>query len=211
MSPERATAVVLVLFALLVPGPAAAQVPLAPETPSILFWTSQQQSEWYRAIESVSKVDTVKRGDRVHPLPKADRQIDVAFEYGGKTLTVADYMQAYNVSGLLVLRDGKILLERYGLGRKPEDRWTSFSVAKSVTSTLVGAAIQDGKIKSLATPVTQHIPESKGSRYEGVTVRQLLMMSSGVRWNEDYTDPKSDVAQSVRLAVEPAPTRCCAT
>ena len=79
----------------------------------------------------------------------------------------------------------------------------SFSVAKSVTSTLVGAAIQDGKIKSLSAPVTDYIPELKGSGYDGVTVRQLLMMSSGVKWNEDYTDPKSDVAQSATLPIEP--------
>ena len=107
-------------------------------------------------------------------------------------------MKAYNVSGLMVLKDGKVVLERYGLGRQPQDRWTSFSVAKSVTSTLVGAAIQDGKIKSLDDPVTPYIPELKGSGYDGVTVRQMLTMSSGVKWNEDYTDPNSDVARAGR-------------
>jgi CubicO group peptidase (beta-lactamase class C family) len=104
-------------------------------------------------------------------------------------------MEAYRVSGLLVIQDGRVLLEKYGLGRGPKDRWTSFSVAKSVTATLVGAAIQDGHIKSLKTPVTDILPELKGSAYEGVTLRQLLMMSSGVRWNEDYSDPNSDVAK----------------
>lgn len=193
----------LALAAALVGGVADAQVPLDPKTPSILVWTPQQQSDWYRNIESVFRVETVKRGDKVHPLPKADKQIDFSFEYGGKTWTVDDYMKAYNVSGVVVVKDGKVVLERYGLGRKPEDRWTSFSVAKSVTSTLVGAAIQDGKIKGLGAPVTDYIPELKGSAYDGVTVRQLLMMSSGVKWNEDYVDPKSDVAQSTTLPLEP--------
>src|SRR5262249_13519487 len=82
----------------------------------------------------------------------------------------------------------------YGLGRKPEDRWVSFSVTKAITSTLVGAAIRDGKIKSLDDAVTLYIPELKGSAYDGVSIRQLLTMSSGVKWNEDYTDPNSDVA-----------------
>ncbi|MFN9711884.1 MAG: serine hydrolase domain-containing protein, partial [Alphaproteobacteria bacterium] len=145
----------------------------------------------------------VKRGDRVHPLPMAKRQIDVTFDYGGKTWTADTFMKANNVSGVLILKDGKLLMERYGMGRKPGDRWTSFSVAKSVTSTLVGAAIQDGKIRSLEAPVTEYIPELKGSGYDGVSVRQLLMMSSGVAWNEDYTDPKSDVAQSTTMKVEP--------
>jgi CubicO group peptidase (beta-lactamase class C family) len=112
-------------------------------------------------------------------------------------------MKAYRVSGLLAVKDGKIVLERYGLGRKPADRWTSFSVAKSVTSTLVGAAIQDGKIKSLEAPVTDYIPELKGSAYEGVSVRQMLMMSSGVKWNEDYVDANSDVAQAGTKMLEP--------
>ncbi len=76
-----------------------------------------------------------------------------------------------------------------------DQRWTSFSVAKSVTSTLVGAAIQDGKIKSLHEPATTYIPQLKGSGYDCVTVRQLLMMSSGVKWNESYSDPNSDVGR----------------
>jgi CubicO group peptidase (beta-lactamase class C family) len=106
-------------------------------------------------------------------------------------------------TGLIVLKDGRIVLERYGLGRRPQDRWTSFSVAKSVTSTLVGAAIQDGYIKSLDAPVTDYIRELKGSAYEGVTIRQLLTMTSGVKWNEDYSDPHSDVAQAGGAILEP--------
>lgn len=184
-------------------GAASAQVPTRPDIPSILVWTPQQQSDWYRDIESVYRVETVKRGDKVGPLPTAPTQVDFSFDYGGKRWSVDDYMKAHNVSGVLILKDGKIVLERYGLGRKPDDRWTSFSVAKSVTSTLVGAAIKDGKIKSLAAPVTDYIPELKGSGYDGVTVRQLLMMSSGVAWNEDYTDPRSDVARSATLPLEP--------
>src|SRR3546814_2634731 len=81
------------------------------------------------------------------------------------------------------------------LGYGPEGRWTSFSVAKSFTSTLVGAAVKDGYIKSLDDKVSAYIPGLKGSAYDDVSVRQLLTMTSGVKWNEDYTDPKSDVAQ----------------
>jgi CubicO group peptidase (beta-lactamase class C family) len=68
-------------------------------------------------------------------------------------------------------------------------------VAKSVTSTLVGAAIKDGKIKSLDDPITLYLPDLKASAYEGVTLRQLITMTSGVKWNEDYSDPNSDVAK----------------
>ncbi|HEY8003118.1 MAG TPA: serine hydrolase [Phenylobacterium sp.] len=170
---------------------------------SILTWSPHQQEVGYRTIEKIFKTHTIRRGKTVHLLPMATRQIDPTFTYDGKTWTIDEYMKAYRVSGLLVLKDGKVVLERYGLGRKPSDRWTSFSVAKSLTSTLVGAAIQDGKIKSIDDPVTRYIPELTGSAYEGVSVRQMLMMSSGVKWNEDYTDPKSDVAQAGGSVLEP--------
>lgn len=193
----------LLLAATLGAAPAFAQTPIKPDTPSILFWRGDTQASGYRTIERIYETHVIRRGPHVHPLPKAAKTIAPTWSHEGKQWDVASYMAANRVSGLLVLKDGKILLERYGLGRKPTDRWTSFSVAKSVTSTLVGAAIQDGKIKSLASPVTDYIPELKGSAYEGVTVRQMLMMSSGVQWNEDYADPKSDVAQAGTKMLEP--------
>ncbi|HEX3365498.1 serine hydrolase [Phenylobacterium sp.] len=169
----------------------------------ILNWRGEKQAKGFRDIEHIFKTNTVKRGAKVHRLPVAAKPIAPTFTYDGKTWTIDAYMQAYRVSGLLVLKDGKIVLEKYALGRKPTDRWTSFSVAKSVTSTLVGAAIQDGKIRSIDDPVTRYVPELKGSAYEGVTVRQMLMMSSGVKWNENYTDPNSDVAKAGGSVTEP--------
>lgn len=181
-------------------GVATAQVPIDPTSKAgianILTWEGEQQSVGFRTIEKILKTHTIARGTAVRELPESDRQIAPTFTHAGRTYTVDTYMAAYRVSGVLVLKDGKVILEKYGLGRGPADRWTSFSVAKSLTSTLVGAAIQDGYIKDLGDPITRYIPDLKGSAYEGVTVRQMLMMSSGVKWNEDYTDPKSDVAQA---------------
>jgi hypothetical protein len=175
---------------------------LPPKGKSILFWTPAEQAVGYRSMEDVGPVAVIKRGGKVRPLPHArGPEPLITFSYGGKSYDTDSYMKAYNVSGILIVKDGRILLERYGLGRTPKDRWTSFSVAKSVTSTLVGAAIKDGYIKSVNDPVVNYIPDLKGSAYEGVTVRHLLTMTSGVRWNEDYTDPNSDVA---RAGQEPA-------
>jgi CubicO group peptidase (beta-lactamase class C family) len=98
-------------------------------------------------------------------------------------------------AALLIVHDGKLRLERYGLGFDADGRWTSFSVAKSLTSTLVGAAIRDGYIRSMEDKVSDYIPQMKGSAYDDVSIRQLLTMTSGVRWNEDYADPNSDVAR----------------
>jgi CubicO group peptidase (beta-lactamase class C family) len=110
-------------------------------------------------------------------------------------LDVDAYMQAQRNAGLVVLHRGQLRLERYGLGFDAQGRWTSFSVAKSLTATLVGAAVRDGHIKSMDDKVSDYVQELKGSAYDDVTLRQLLTMTSGVQWTEDYSDPNSDVAK----------------
>src|SRR6218665_122133 len=167
----------------------------------VLFWSFEQQKAGYPHMEDEFASRRVQRGATVSTLPVAARPLDITFKVDGKTWTVDDYMTRNRAAGLLVLKDGQVVLERYGLGQTPQMRWTSFSVAKSFSSTLVGAAIRDGKIASLEDPITTYLSGLKGSAYEGVTVRQLLNMSSGVRWNEDYADPDSDVA---RFTAEPS-------
>ncbi len=183
--------------ALIVAGAAAsAQVAITPDNATklrqvgaeVLFWSQQQRDQNFREMEKIFPGHVVKAGKKVLPLPS------------GKPLAITEgdietAMTDLNMAGLIVVQDGKVRLERYGLAYGPEGRWTSFSVAKSFTSTLVGAAIRDGYIKSLDDPVTRYIPDLAGGGYDGVTVRQLLTMTSGVKWNEDYTDPKSDVAR----------------
>lgn len=181
----------------------AADPPPPPAGGAILAWTPEQQRYGYRNMEKITPVHIVPRGAQVRELPLADSQVDPKWMWRDQPQTVATYMAAMNTSAVVVLKDGKIVLERYGLDRKPDERWTSFSVAKSVTATLVGAAIKDGKIKSLDDAVTDYIPELKDGAYEGVTVRQLLTMTSGVKWNEDYTDLNSDVARAGVTPGEP--------
>jgi CubicO group peptidase (beta-lactamase class C family) len=138
-------------------------------------------------------VRVVKHGDKVRDLPQAKAPLrSVRFESGGKTYDLFDYLSLNRVAGLLVLKNGEIALEDYELGAGPETRWTSFSMAKSVVSTMVGAALKDGSIASLDDPVTKYVPALKGGAYEGVTVRNVIQMASGVKWDETYTDPKSD-------------------
>ncbi len=184
-------------------GAAPADPPLPPGGAAILTWTPEQQAFGYKNMEKIAPVRVIKRGETVHPLPLASAQIDATFTAGDKSYNTESYMREFRASGVLVIKNGRIVLERYGLGRGPKDRWTSFSVAKSVTSTLIGAAVKDGKIKSLDDRVTQYIPELKGSAYDDVTVRQLITMTSGVKWNESYTDPNSDVAKVGLSILEP--------
>ena len=159
-----------------------------------LFWTPQEQLLGYRNIEKIFKTRTIARGTRVAPLTSAPTTLDVRFESNGATWTTDTFMEKTNVAGLLVVHRDRIVFERYRLGYSADQRWTSFSVGKSMSSTLAGAALKDGAIKSLEDPVTNYLPGLKGSAYEGVTVRHLLNMTSGVKWNEDYGDPASNVA-----------------
>lgn len=165
----------------------------------VLFWSDAQREERFRVMEQWFAGHEVPAAATPRALPKgeplsAELQADLA-----------KLMAESNAAGIMVLKDGKIRYEAYGLGLGPQERWTSFSVAKSFTSTLLGAAIKDGFIASLDDPVTKYIPGLAGSAYEGVTVRQLATMTSGVKWNEDYTDPNSDVAQMARFVVEYGP------
>jgi CubicO group peptidase (beta-lactamase class C family) len=166
----------------------------ASKAAAILTWPAAQREQYITALDSFFLTRTVKAGphphvlDRGRPLP--------AFEPAGQRANDFDrFMDAQRVRGVLVLQDGKVRLERYAPPHSTATRWNSFSVAKSITSTLVGAAIKDGYIKSLDDPVTRYITGLRGSAYDDVTVRQLLTMTSGVKWNEDYTDVNSDVAR----------------
>jgi CubicO group peptidase (beta-lactamase class C family) len=166
-----------------------------PKAEGLLRWSGDDQVSGFRNIEAIFPTRTVKRGTMVKPLPLAPEQISPVYRLGDESGSVDDYMARDRVAGLLVISKGRIVLEKYGQGQKPADRWISFSIAKSVTSTLLGAAIKDGKIKSVDDHVTAYIPELKGSAYDGVTLRQVLAMRSGAQWNEDYVDPNSDVGR----------------
>ena len=160
-----------------------------PTDRDVLSWSQSQREAAFRALD---RLPILAEAARITPSPTP-----LALPAGAplEIPGLDDYMKEQNTAGLVIVQDGKIRVERYGLGFSATGRWTSFSVAKSFTSTLVGAAIQDGFIKSLDDTVSRYIPDLRGSAYDGVSIRQLLMMTSGVRWNEDYEDPEADVAK----------------
>ncbi len=161
-----------------------------PHNKDLLFWTQAQRDAAFRVLDRLpllAKARDVPPGGAATPLPPGPPL--------KLPLDVDAYMAGQRSSALLVVQDGKLRLERYGLGFDGGGRWTSFSVAKSATSLLVGAAIRDGHIRSMDDKVSAYLPEMKGSAYDDVSVRQLLTMTSGVQWSEDYADPESDVAK----------------
>ena len=161
-----------------------------PKDTNILFWDQQQRDAGFKVLDELSlmvKSRTIIPSGNVKELPM------------GMPLNLNVDMDAFfedqRLSGALILHKGQIRYERYGIGHSPEKRWTSFSVAKSFTSTLVGIALKDGDINSLDDSVSTYIDGLKGSVYDDVSILQLLTMTSGVAWNESYTEPDSDVAK----------------
>ena len=162
----------------------------APTNRDLLFWSVPQRDAAFRALDRISllaKWHVIPASSTPKPLPQGE-PLKLPIDLDA-------YMASQRSAAIVVLQGGKLRIERYGLDFDKDGRWTSFSVAKSFTSTLVGAALRDGFIKSMDDKVSDYIPDMKGSAYDDVSVRQLLTMTSGVRWNEDYGDPKSDVAQ----------------
>ena len=169
-----------------------------PTDRNVLFWTVPQRDAAFRSLDAVAalaEANVIEAGGTAFPMPRG-APISIP-------MNVEMYMREQRTAGLVIIQDGKLRLERYGLGFDANGQWTSFSVAKSFTSTLVGAAIKDGFIKSIEDKVSDYIPNLKGSAYDAVSIKQLLTMTSGVRWNEDYEDKNSDVALFNEHKAEP--------
>jgi len=151
-----------------------------PTNKDVLFWTVPQRDAGFRMLDGlplVAPIRVIKAGDTALDLPQGD---SLAIP-----MDIDAFMRDQRTAALVIVHDGKIRLERYGLDFDAEGRWTSFSVAKSLTSTLVGAAIHDGFIKSIDDAISDYIPALQGSAYDHVSIQQFLTMPSGLQWDAD--------------------------
>jgi len=128
--------------------------------------------------------------------PKALPEV---YEYKGEKRSVAELLERTRTTALLVIKNDSITFENYYLGTTKNDLRISWSVAKSFLSAIFGVAVQDGHIRDIKEPVTKYVPELKGSGYEGVAIKDVLQMSSGVRFNEDSIDFNSDINRMGRI------------
>lgn len=156
---------------------------------------------------------SVFRPDRKNTLtlPKSKSSLNnntISYSINNKKYDLNQYLKNQNVTGLIILKDGKIALEYYGHGNTPTTLWTSRSIGKSVVSTLVGIAIQQEKIDSVDDPIIKYLPDLQGTAWQHVTLKQILQHTSGVEWNEDYTDPVSDFAHMTYCEAKINPDEC---
>ena len=190
------TSLILVALCLGVSLPSFAREQARPsigqQREGVLFWPQAERDAQFRRMYERFPSDRAAHGTHTHALPEGK---PLAVDGRDGAAWLGDYMAKHHVAGVMVLQDGRVRLQRYALGFGPQQRWTSFSVAKSVTSVLLGMALQQGYIHGMDDTLGTYIPELRGSAYADVTVEQLLTMTSDVHWNEDYDDAKSDVAQ----------------
>lgn len=158
---------------------------------SLLFWSQEEKARRFPIMYDIFPSIRVSTGTKISPFEKAE---NITPQWDDAT-TIESYLNQNHVKGIIVLKDNKIKLEEYAEGIDQQTLWTSFSVAKSVSSMLLGVALKEGDIESLDDVLEKYITELEGRDYGKVTVRQLLTMTSGIDWNEDYVDPNSDVAQ----------------
>jgi CubicO group peptidase (beta-lactamase class C family) len=120
-------------------------------------------------------------------------ELPASFMHQGAARDTETFLAETDTMALLVLQDGAVRFERYASFGGRETHWVSMSVAKSFVSALIGIALHEGAIRSIEEPVTAYLPKLAGSAYDGVRIKDILQMSSGAGWNEDYSDPDSDI------------------
>jgi CubicO group peptidase (beta-lactamase class C family) len=155
-------------------------------------------------VGSFSNLDTLlphnilQRASSPRPLPAAASQPDIEYRFEGRTLKLDDFLARQRLTGLLLIRNGEVLVERYQYDRTPAHRFVSHSMAKSIVSIAVGMALAEGKIASLDDAVSKYVPKLAGSPYGETSIRNVLRMSTGVAFREVY-DGKDDLARFAGL------------
>lgn len=179
-----------------------------PDPHQMLNWSQKDRVVGFRNDYRNYAGDVFLHG-QAKPLAHANNLlVDAQYQVNGHTYHLADYLKRENVAGMLVLKNGKVAYKYFAEGNTDTTLWTSRSVGKSVVSTLVGIAIKQGKIHSLNDNITAYEPELKGTAWDGVTLKQLIQHTSGVAWNEDYTNPKSDFAQLTQCEAQAGAYAC---
>ena len=137
-------------------------------------------------LDEIFQSRPIRRATTTSRLERAGSEPSLRYEYQGRTLTLDQYLASNPTTGLLVARGNTIFVERYQYARNDTNRFTSWSMAKTVTSMLVGIAIAEGRIRSVDDPAATYVPSLAGTEYGRTSLRHLLQMSSGVRFVEEY-------------------------
>ncbi len=152
------------------------------------------------------KLDWVRRADPVYQLKHSDKDLELKYTFQGKSYTLDEYFKRNNVLGFLALHQNQILVEKYFNNAGPASKFISNSMAKSIVSVLTGIAIDEGIIGNVNDPVVRYLPYLSKSGFAQATIKNLLQMAAGVKWNEDYMAPDSDFPLLLQSWIEGSPS-----
>ena len=168
----------------------------APQGSALNLFSGEAQHDAFRRMGDFFPTSDLSAAPEPHVFPVgAPLTLPESYEFDGATRSSADFLAGTDTAALLVIHEGNQRYEQYWLTGGQDVQWISWSVAKSFVSALIGIAVDEGHIASIDDTVSSYVPELAGSAYDGVTIRAVLQMSSGASWNEDYSDPDSDIAR----------------
>ena len=155
--------------------------------------------ENFRNMNKFVPTSTMSASPTPWDLGESDQSLIYQGQLLGKPTSLQEFIAVSDTSAFIVIKNGKLVYEKYAHGDSAESLHTSFSVAKSFTSALLGVALDEGKIDNLDDPIRKYLPELTSKTFDGVTVKHILQMSSGMRFNETYTDPEADINKMTGL------------
>jgi len=147
----------------------------------------------FRNMDQIFDIKTVHSGEEVNVLKKIPGQLPESYYYKDEEKSIQDFLEETWTTGFIILKDGQIFHEEYFLGNEQDTKVISWSVSKSIVSALVGIALDKGYINDIREPVTNYVPYLQESGYSEVPIKDILQMSSGIHFNEDYADFNSDI------------------
>jgi hypothetical protein len=164
------------------------------------LFTGAEQIENFNSMHEMFPVNVLPPAPQSLQFePGVAAPLPTSFMYRGAEVQTSEFITRTDSGALLVLKDGKITFEQYWQTGGRDQTWLSMSVAKSFISALIGIAVDQGLIGDITEPVTDYVPELAGSAYDNVRIKDILQMSSGASWNEDYGDPESDINRFGRV------------
>jgi len=160
------------------------------------LFSGASQTDNFKNQKAIFPIATMTAAPQPRPFTVAEPMtLPAHYAFEGSTRSVEGFLAETETMALLVLKDGAIRHEHYAPWGGPDTHWISMSVGKSFVSAAIGIAVDEGLIASIEQTITDYVPDLAGSAYDGVRIKDVLQMSSGAGWNEDYSDPDSDIAR----------------
>ncbi len=162
------------------------------------LFTGVEQHNYLNRLAEIFPHHTLTASPRPYQFEQGPSiELPPEFEYKGTAIETEAFLDFTNTAALLVIKDGQLVHEQYRLTGGPDVNWMSMSVGKSFVSTLIGIAFDEGLFENVDEQIVKYVPELAGSAYDGARIKDVLQMSSGAQWNEDYSDPESDIMRYV--------------